>query len=237
MNATDGRIRIMAFLGPQIDEDRLTDEQCGLLRYVFAFRERCGDDYYSNRLLSHFLLHCDLGLKVADRPPGRYQSAHGFAPARGLVQGGDSGGAHHRMAGRPHGKLLPRYAGPIAEFIPTHAGRHRATMFSISIEPHLERACVDGCLAPLLQEVRPGSGHACRSRRCSGPAWIVRSPSHAPAKRCRQASPVPLPPLPFSRRGRNSRGRVPLDAAGLGLVGHGLKNVSQTTTAPCGRVC
>src|SRR5207244_6576992 len=25
--------------------------------------------------------------------------------------------AHHRMAGRPHGKLLPRYAGPIAEFI------------------------------------------------------------------------------------------------------------------------
>jgi transposase len=28
--------------------------------------------------------------------------------------------AHHRMAGRPYGKLLPRYAGPIAEFLITH---------------------------------------------------------------------------------------------------------------------
>src|SRR5206468_8318483 len=25
--------------------------------------------------------------------------------------------AHHRMDGRPYGKLLPRYAGPIAEFL------------------------------------------------------------------------------------------------------------------------
>src|SRR5205807_6193109 len=33
--------------------------------------------------------------------------------------------AHHRMAGRPHGKLLPRYAGPIAEFILTHVGATR----------------------------------------------------------------------------------------------------------------
>src|SRR5437899_7003894 len=29
------------------------------------------------------------------------------------------------MAGRPHGKLLPRYAGPIAEFILTHADATR----------------------------------------------------------------------------------------------------------------
>jgi hypothetical protein len=28
--------------------------------------------------------------------------------------------AHHRMDGRPYGKLLPRYAGPIAEFLCTH---------------------------------------------------------------------------------------------------------------------
>src|SRR6202158_6584814 len=32
---------------------------------------------------------------------------------------------HHRWAGRPHGKLLPRYAGPIAEFILTHADATR----------------------------------------------------------------------------------------------------------------
>ena len=49
----------------QIAEDRLTAEQRGLVQAAFAFRQRCGDDYYSNRLLSHFLLHCDCGLKVA----------------------------------------------------------------------------------------------------------------------------------------------------------------------------
>src|ERR1051325_8888226 len=39
-----------------------------LLRYAFAFRECCGDDYYSSQLLSHFLLHCGSGLKVAQSP-------------------------------------------------------------------------------------------------------------------------------------------------------------------------
>src|SRR3990170_38963 len=33
--------------------------------------------------------------------------------------------AEQRMAGRPHGKMLPRYAGPIAEFILTHADATR----------------------------------------------------------------------------------------------------------------
>src|SRR5918911_1251669 len=28
--------------------------------------------------------------------------------------------AHHRLDGRPYGKLLPRYAGPIAQFVLTH---------------------------------------------------------------------------------------------------------------------
>src|SRR3954469_8300995 len=49
----------------RIAADRLTAEQRGLLQAAFAFRQRCGDDYYSSRLLSHFLLHCDSGLKVA----------------------------------------------------------------------------------------------------------------------------------------------------------------------------
>ena len=49
----------------QIAADRLTAEQRGLLQAAFAFRQRCGDDYYSSRLLSHFLLHCGSGLKVA----------------------------------------------------------------------------------------------------------------------------------------------------------------------------
>src|SRR5579864_8683896 len=118
-----------SWLAPaQIAEQRLTVEQRGLLQAAFAFRQRCGDDYYSNRLLSHFLLHCDSGLKVAQiarlvgisRPTASHQQG---VSSREAIQA-----AHHRMAGRPHGKLLPRYAGPIAEFILTHA---EATRYDI----------------------------------------------------------------------------------------------------------
>src|SRR6201987_2171487 len=109
----------------QIAQQRLTAEQRGLLKYAFAFRQRCGDDYYSSRLLSHFLLHCDSGLKVAQiarlvgisRPTASHQQG---VSSKEAIQA-----AHHRMAGRPHGKLLPRYAGAIAEFILTHADATR----------------------------------------------------------------------------------------------------------------
>src|SRR5271154_96338 len=104
----------------QIAEDRLTADQRGLLQSAFAFRQRCGDDYFSSRLLSHFLLHCDSGLRVAQiarlvgisRPTASHQ--------QGLSSKEAIQAAHHRLAGRHHGKLLPRYAGPIAEFILTH---------------------------------------------------------------------------------------------------------------------
>jgi hypothetical protein len=109
----------------QVAEQRLTAEQRGLLQAAFAFRQRCGDDYYSSRLLSHFLLHCESGLKVAQiarlvgfsRPTASHQ--------QGLSSKEAIQAAHHRLAGRPHGKLLPRYAGPIAEFLLTHAGATR----------------------------------------------------------------------------------------------------------------
>ena len=104
----------------QLAEDRLTAEQRGLLMAVFAFRQRCGQDYYSTRLLSHFLLHCGSGLKVAQiarlveisRPTASHQQG---VSSKEAIQA-----AHHRMAGRAHGKLLPRYAGPIVEFIVSH---------------------------------------------------------------------------------------------------------------------
>src|ERR1700676_969555 len=109
----------------QIAEERLTPEQRGLLQAALAFRQDRGDDYYSNRLLSHFLLHCDARLQVAQiarlvgisRPTASHQQG---VSSKEAVQA-----AHHRMAGRPHGKLLPRYAGPIAEFILTHADATR----------------------------------------------------------------------------------------------------------------
>ena len=64
MFATDGAFA-QWLSQAQIAEGRLIAEQRGLLQYAFIFRQRCGGDYYSSRLLSHFLLHCDCGLKVA----------------------------------------------------------------------------------------------------------------------------------------------------------------------------
>src|SRR3954449_2150106 len=109
----------------EIPLSRQTPQVEAVLRAVWHFRQRCGDDYYSSRLLSHFLLHCDSGLKVAQiarlvgisRPTASHQ--------QGLSSKEAIQAAHHRMAGRPHGKLLPRYAGPIAEFILTHADATR----------------------------------------------------------------------------------------------------------------
>jgi hypothetical protein len=36
--------------------------------------------------------------------------------------------AHHRLDGRPYGKLLPRYAGPIIEFLLSHPQATRADL-------------------------------------------------------------------------------------------------------------
>src|SRR5438067_12983639 len=112
--------------GAQVPTERLTPDQRGLLGAAFRFRQRCGDDYYSTRLLSHFLLHCDTGLKVAQiarllgvsRPTASRQQ--GLSSKEAIQQ------AHHRMDGRPYGKLLPRYAGPIAEVLLTHPDASRA---------------------------------------------------------------------------------------------------------------
>ena len=106
----------------------LTPEQHGVLQAAFVFRQRCGADYYSTRLLSHFLLHCDTNLKVAQiarlvgisRPTASRQQ--GLSSKEAIQQ------AHHRMDGRPYGKLLPRYAGPIAGFLLAHREATRADL-------------------------------------------------------------------------------------------------------------
>src|SRR3984893_13260173 len=98
---------------------RLTGEQKAVLEAAYQFRQQVGDDYYSNRLLGHFLLNCGSGLKVAQiarllkisRPTASRQQG---LSSKEVIQAG-----HHRMAGRSHGKLLPHYAGPIAEFVLT----------------------------------------------------------------------------------------------------------------------
>jgi hypothetical protein len=201
----------------QIAEQRCTPEQRGLLQYAYAFRQRCGSDYYSSRLLSHFLLHCDSGLKVAQlarlvgisRPTASHQQG---LSSKEVIQA-----THHRMAGRPHGKLLPRYAGPIAEFKLTHADATRYDILDFiqrtwgvrvsTVALHhfckkfgLDRATRAQATAPRPSAEQPAAQPAPRASAFQPPAEPRRVETAPPSQ------PVPLPPPPFSRRGRNTRG-------------------------------
>lgn len=203
MNATDG-VFAQWLSQAQIAEDRLTDEQLGLLRYAFAFRERCGDDYYSNRLLSHFLLHCDSGLKVAQiarlvgisRPTASHQQG---VSSKEAIQA-----AHHRMAGRPHGKLLPRYAGPIAEFILTHTDATRYDILDF-----IERTWSVRVSTVALHHFckKFGLDRATRAEAVAPRPSAERLPAEPCSGETMPPSPPVPPPPPFSRRGRNTRGR------------------------------
>ena len=118
--ATDGPTFDQWLRDAKIARQGLTPDQTALLEASFHFVRRCGGDYYSRRVLSHFLLHCQSGLKVAQiaRIVGVSRSSASEqqnVSSKEMVQA-----AHHRMAGRPHGKLLARYAGPVAQFLITH---------------------------------------------------------------------------------------------------------------------
>ena len=112
----------------QVSQSRLTPDQRGVLLAIYRFRQQQGHDAYSTRLLTHFLLHCQSGLKVAaiarllgvSRPTASGQQ--GMSSKQAVQQ------AHHRMDGRPYGKLLPRYAGAILEFRLRHPDASRADL-------------------------------------------------------------------------------------------------------------
>jgi transposase len=106
-------------------EAHLTATQQQLLHAAFGFLQECSADYYSRRLLSHFLLHCRAGLKTAAiaRLVGFSRSTavdHQGCSSKEVVQA-----AHQRLVGRAHGKLLPRYAGPLAQFLHQHPAATR----------------------------------------------------------------------------------------------------------------
>lgn len=110
----------------KISQRRLSPEVRAVLQAAFCFLEQCGRDYASQRIVAHFLLHCEAGLKRAQvarlvgftRPTA---SRHSKLSSREVV-----GEIQHRLSGRPYGKLLPRHAGPIAEFLITHPHTTRA---------------------------------------------------------------------------------------------------------------
>ena len=103
----------------QVSAGDLSREQLDLLQASFEFLEQTGRDYYSLRLLSHFLLHCGrFKIAMVSRLVGvsrQWASKQHKLSSKAVVQA-----AHHRMRGSPYGKLLPRYAGPIAQFLLQH---------------------------------------------------------------------------------------------------------------------
>ena len=115
--ATDSRTFAHWLQDSAVPEATLTASQRAVLEAAFAFLQQRGHDYFSRRLLSHFLLHAQTGLKVA-----QLARLLGFSRSAASAQQGLSSrevvqAAHHRLVGRSHGKLLPRFAGPIAQVL------------------------------------------------------------------------------------------------------------------------
>jgi hypothetical protein len=122
---TEGQTFDQWLRNARVPRHALSPQQLAVLQAAFGFLQRCGSDYYSLRMLSHFLLNCDAGLKVAQvarlvNVSRQTASQQQKLSSKEVVQS-----AHNRMAGRPYGKLLPRYAGPIAQFLMAHPNASR----------------------------------------------------------------------------------------------------------------
>ena len=193
----------------QITEAKLTPDQRGVLRAAFAFRQRCGPDYYSTRLLSHFLLHADTGLKVAQIARLLRLSRPTASRQQGLSSKEAVQAAQHRMAGRPHGKLLPRYAGPLAEFLLTHpdATRYDALDFiqrtwgvrvsTVALHHFLKRYGLDRATRAAALAATPTPEPVSPS---AAPTAPVPFPPALAVVQSGQAVPVPAPPFSGHRR-------------------------------------
>ena len=104
----------------QLSVERLSAHQRAVLLAAFQFLEHGGHDYASRRFIEHFLLHAQLQFKVAviarlvnhDRCTTSRHQACSSADVAQAIQ--------NRLAGKYPGKLLPRYAGPVAQFCVEH---------------------------------------------------------------------------------------------------------------------
>jgi transposase len=182
----------------QVSESRLTPDQRGVLLAVFHFRQQQGNDSYSTRLLTHFLLHCNTGLKVAaiarllgvSRPTASGQQ--GMSSKQAVQQ------AHHRMDGRPYGKLLPRYAGAILEFRLSHADASRADLIDFidaSFGVRVSRIALYHFLKKFGLDRIPATPVAA----APPPGDPDTSPQPLPVR------PVPVAAPPFSSAARSTR--------------------------------
>src|SRR5206468_10776433 len=117
--------------------------------------------------------------------------------------------AHHRMDGRPYGKLLPRYAGPIAEFVLTHPQASRYDVLGFidrTFGVRVSRVALYHFLKKFGLDQVPGTAQA----RAAAPAVAASQtppPPPAPlpgpevpaplAEPVLAGPPVPLPAPPF----------------------------------------
>jgi hypothetical protein len=118
--ATEGQTFDQWLEAAEVSAERLNDEQKALLLGAFRFLQQGNGDYASARIAGYFLLRCDADLKVAhvarlvgmsDRSAFRHRRLSSAEVVRQI---------QNRLSGRPYGKLLPRHAGSIAQFLFTH---------------------------------------------------------------------------------------------------------------------
>jgi hypothetical protein len=186
----------------------LTPQQHSLLQAVFVFRHNQGDDYYSNRLLGHFLLHCNSGLQVAQIARLVGCSRQTASRQQALSSKEVIRQARHRMDGRPYGKLLPRFAGPIAEYLFAHPKASRGDILDfiddtfsvrvsrIALYHFLKKYGLDAVPAPAapVVEVQPSA---------ADPARPVPLPRGG-VPELSAGQPLPAPAPPFSPRARST---------------------------------
>jgi transposase len=193
-----------------ISAQRLTVEQGAVLQAAFCFRQHRGTDYYSTRLLGHFLLHCGAGLQVAQIARLLAISRPTASRQQGLASKEVIQAAHHRMAGRPHGKLLPRFAGPIAEFVLTHADASRYDTLDF-IERTFGVRVSTVALHHFLKKY--GLDRASRAAALATTDAAAAQPDASPSVPVLAAEPlaalppgqpVPVPAPPFSSRRRTT---------------------------------
>jgi hypothetical protein len=188
----------------QIPEARLRLDQRALLQAVFRFRQAQGTDSYSTRLLSHFLLHCACGLKVAALARLLRLSRPTASRQQGLSSKDAIRQAQHRMDGRPYGKLLPRYAGAVAQFLFAQPDASRADLIDfidttfgvrvsrVALAKFLKKFGLDRVS---LQAVPPPvpTANAAPTGRTPRPTFTIG-----------QGQSVPTPTPPFSPHARST---------------------------------
>jgi transposase len=193
----------------RVAEHRLSPDQRGALLAAFWFRQSCGTDSYSTRLLTHFLLHGQTGLKVAQiaRLVGVSRSTasgqQGLSSKQAVQQ------AHHRLDGRPYGKLLPRYAGPIIEFLLAHPTASRADLIDFidaTFGVRVSRIALYKFLKKFGLDQVPTTPHPPASADAAVPATSrPAAPGPSPPDARPAVVPTAVPAPPFSVRTRSTR--------------------------------